>query len=482
MPTDVQVNTSTNERGQYAPYCYRVLGMEGKTGPSDPAVPLVAGDTREVEWTWPRDGNVAGVWIMTRNATAEELAGLTLQISSLTEPFGTQGDEANNVPWPQLMQQGIFWEWMPLNVEVQANVHPWTLSLTNAGPSNVRPGSHLRFRGVSMMTRQEAFRMAEVAVARALTQRALGGRSTGNVSPAGFGIEGGGERAPAEGSTDQSNDDYLCVDSLSTDRIVQSAIARGHFSYKTKMAGRSADFFINSPVLQRGLQASGQIARVELWALQGSTRALMAVGSTRGMGEPADGFAGTANAPIGHWIASARAAHPCQWEAILYFRVTGAVLDFGPTQIALSVDPVALPEAPPSIGTVPYYNTLSLVRLPDLAGIANPPANSDLLGGLAPPRLVSIAGAHLSAAPAAPLFLQVLDTIRTGALTIPTTTAEIELALIAGAPMVQLGARELEALDFRGNSGGNFTLGVSTTSGTFTGAADGSAWWQVIWR
>jgi hypothetical protein len=129
--------TTTQVRGHKAPYLLRVLQAEGRQTlspdptPADPPVPLAPGATRTFEWNWQRSGRVTGVLLIARDATAESLGFLTLQMSITTEPLGTSNDDENDVPWNQLQQQGRYYEFQGLGIDVEANVHPWTISLTN---------------------------------------------------------------------------------------------------------------------------------------------------------------------------------------------------------------------------------------------------------------------------------------------------------------------------------------------------------------
>ena len=147
--------TTTQVQDSKAPYLYRVLQAEGRITlapdptPGDQPVPLAPGASRTWEWNWERSGRVMGVLIIDRSAAPENLAFLSLQIEITTEPLGTSGDEQNNVAWNVLQQQGRYWEFMPLDIEVTANINPWTITLTNdaANPHSINPVMVFDFEG-----------------------------------------------------------------------------------------------------------------------------------------------------------------------------------------------------------------------------------------------------------------------------------------------------------------------------------------------
>jgi hypothetical protein len=311
-----------------------------------------------------------------------------------------------------------------------------------------------------VFTFDDAKRIAETATLRAVTELGL----HEFMPPEGLVIEHQDDPTQEEGDA--------TYDSIPLTKIMASYVAATPFTYKTSKPARSCDFFINAPWMQNpgpfvaledGVPGAnkGDFARVELYALHGSTRSLISTGIVTGC---APQFTTPQVTTLGFWMASGRVAKPCQWEAVLYFvnaSTSSAVPNPGPTNIALVTDPRSLPEAPPSLGTLQFFGTVR--------GFLFPCNGAAFQGGLAPPRLVSVSGMDL------------VNAVRY--IQINTTTAsEVEVPLAPNAAMVSRVARDLELVTLTGSTGGNLNLRLSTTPGVFTNANNGDAWWSITVR
>jgi len=247
---------------------------------------------------------------------------------------------------------------------------------------------------------------------------------------------------------------------------------------KTRAPARSADFFANITWLEYGLD----FARVELYALQGSTRSLVTTGTMTGggnLGPPGLGPVST----LGLWLAAGRAATPVFWEARFYFAIHSTItprVGYPASNIQLAGDLRILPQPPASLGGINIFSGTSRVGFPHDSGAVG----AGFQGASAPIRLVRYSG--MNVANAAVLYLQ-YQACRGNTGGIPGP-ADFELALQPNAGAATIHSTDLEELTYRNNGPfpvNNGSIVVSTIEGTCglgTIAANGSTWWSLTWK